>query len=82
LASLTGEEVNVYMDESTEKCGENFQNAKIFLVVFDWLRAGRREVGVRVLVGARIFSSPSRPDWLWGSPNLPSNGYTALFPRS
>jgi hypothetical protein len=36
-----------------------------------------REVGVRVPVGSRIFSSPRRPDWLWG---LLSNGYRGLFP--
>jgi hypothetical protein len=30
-----------------------------------------RGVGVRVPVGARIFSSPRRPYRLWGSPNLP-----------
>jgi cell division protein FtsX len=29
-----------------------------------------REVGVRVPVGSRIFSSPSRPDRLWGLPDL------------
>jgi hypothetical protein len=32
-------------------------------------------VGFRVPVGSRIFSSPRRPDQLWGSPNLLSNGY-------
>jgi hypothetical protein len=26
--------------------------------------------GVRVPVGSRIFSSPQRPDRLWGPPNL------------
>jgi hypothetical protein len=34
-----------------------------------------RGVGVRVPVGSRIFSSPNRPDRLWGPPNLPSTGY-------
>jgi hypothetical protein len=34
-----------------------------------------RWVGVRVLVGARIFSSPRHPDRLGGPPNLLSNGY-------
>jgi hypothetical protein len=34
-----------------------------------------RGVGVRVLVGSRIFSSPRRPDRLWSPPNLLSNGY-------
>jgi hypothetical protein len=28
-------------------------------------------VGVRVPVGSRIFSSPRRPDRLWGSTQLP-----------
>jgi hypothetical protein len=40
-----------------------------------------REVGVRVPVGARIFSSPLSPDRLWGPPNVLSDGYRELFPR-
>jgi hypothetical protein len=35
-----------------------------------------RGVGVR-----GIFSSPSRPDRLWGPPILLSNGYLVFFPR-
>jgi hypothetical protein len=38
------------------------------------------EVGVRVLVGSRIFTFPCRPDRLWGPPNLLHNGYRELFP--
>jgi hypothetical protein len=37
-----------------------------------------RGVGVRVPVGSSIFSSPDRPDRLWGPPNLLSNGYRGL----
>jgi hypothetical protein len=40
-----------------------------------------REVGVRVPVGSRIFSSPHRPHRLWGPLNLLSNGYRGLFFR-
>jgi hypothetical protein len=38
-----------------------------------------REVGVRV-PGSRIFSSPRRPDRLWGPPSLLSNWYRRLTP--
>jgi hypothetical protein len=38
-------------------------------------------VGVRVPLGLRIFSSPRRPERLWGPPNLLSNGYRRQFPR-
>jgi hypothetical protein len=41
-----------------------------------------RGVGVRVPVASRIFSSPRRPDWLWGPPSLLSNRYGELLPLS
>jgi hypothetical protein len=37
-------------------------------------------VGVRVPVGVRIFSSPRRPDRLWGSSNILFNEYLGSFP--
>jgi hypothetical protein len=37
-------------------------------------------VGVRVPVGSRIFSSPCRPDRLWGSLSLISKAYRGLLP--
>jgi hypothetical protein len=39
-----------------------------------------RGVGVRIPEGSRIFSSPRRPDRLWGPPSLLSDGYKELFP--
>jgi hypothetical protein len=39
-----------------------------------------RGVAVRGPVGPRMFSSPRRPDRLWGPPSL-SNGYRRLFLR-
>jgi hypothetical protein len=39
-----------------------------------------RGVGVRVLVGSRIFSSPRRPDRLWGPHSRLSNVYRGSFP--
>jgi hypothetical protein len=36
-------------------------------------------VDVRVLVAARIFTSPCRPDRLWGPPYLQFNGYRGFF---
>jgi hypothetical protein len=38
------------------------------------------EVGVRVPVGSRIFTSPCCPDRLWGPPNFLYNGFRDLFP--
>jgi hypothetical protein len=39
------------------------------------------EVGVRVHVGSRIFSSPRHPDRLWVPPSFLSSEYRVLFPR-
>jgi hypothetical protein len=45
-------------------------------------RLDDRGFGFRVPVGSRIFSSPRRPDRLWGLPNLLSNGYQGSMPMS
>jgi hypothetical protein len=39
-----------------------------------------RELGVRVSVRARIFSSPLHPDRFWGPSSLVSNRYLGLLP--
>jgi hypothetical protein len=39
-----------------------------------------RGVGVRVPVGSRIFTSPSRPDRLWDPPNVLFNEYSVIPP--
>jgi hypothetical protein len=39
------------------------------------------DVRVRVPVGSRIFSSPHRPDRIWGPPSLISNEYRGQFLR-
>jgi hypothetical protein len=38
-------------------------------------------IGVRVPVGARIFTSPCLPDLFWDPPNLLPIGYQWLFLR-
>jgi hypothetical protein len=40
-----------------------------------------RGVGVQAPIEPRIFSSPRRPDRLWGPPNLLCNGCRELLPR-
>jgi hypothetical protein len=40
-----------------------------------------QRVGVEVPVEARMFTSPCRPEQLWGPLRLLSNGYWGLFPR-
>jgi hypothetical protein len=44
-------------------------------------RLDGRGVGVRFPGEARFFSSPRRPDRLWGPPSLLSNGYRGSSPR-
>jgi hypothetical protein len=58
---------------------DSWPNSLLISRYSDWLRAGRRRVRLRVPVGSRIFSSPRRPDRLWGPPSLLSNGYRGLL---
>jgi hypothetical protein len=46
----------------------------------DWLRAGRLRGQSLSPGSSRIFSSPRRPDRLWGAPSFISNGCRWLFP--
>jgi hypothetical protein len=45
-------------------------------------RLDDRGVGVRVPIVSTSFSSPGRPDRLWGPTNLLSNEYRGFFPGS
>jgi hypothetical protein len=45
----------------------------------DWMRAGVPRGRISSPGGVKNFSSPSRPDRLWGPSNL-SNGYKEFFP--
>jgi hypothetical protein len=55
------------------------RDSAVGIVTGYWL--DDRGVGVRVPVRSRIFTSPCRPDRLWGLPNLLRNGYRGPFPR-
>jgi hypothetical protein len=68
-------------------CCEKLRSNKKF--AFFLITVGSRDssVGIatgyglddRVPVGSNIFTSPYRPDRLWGPPNLLKNGYRGLF---
>jgi hypothetical protein len=49
-------------------------------VIFELHLNIERGVGIRVPVGSRIFSTPYRPDRLWGPPSLYPVGTGALSP--
>jgi hypothetical protein len=55
------------------------QDSTVGIAIGYWL--DNRGVGVRGLIGSRIFSSPCHSDRLFGPPSFPSNGYQGLFSR-
>jgi hypothetical protein len=62
--------------EQASKCGSNEEEEEKKLRdsavgIATGYGLNDRGVGVRVPVGARIFSSPHRPNWFWGSLSLP-----------
>jgi hypothetical protein len=59
-------------------CSLRSRDSVVGIATSYWL--GDRGVGVRVPARSNIFSSPERPDRLWGPLNLLSNGYWELFP--
>jgi hypothetical protein len=53
------------------------RNSAVCIVTGCWL--DNQGVGVKFLVGSRIFSSPQRPDRIWGPPSFLSKVYRKLF---
>jgi hypothetical protein len=51
------------------------------VIIATGYRLDDRGIGVRIPVESRIFSSPRRPDRLWGPPSILPNGYRKFFPR-
>jgi hypothetical protein len=43
------------------------------------IRLQTERSGVRIPVGKEIFSSPKRPDRIWGPPSLLKNGNPVFF---
>jgi hypothetical protein len=60
---------------------EEYKSHGIAVGIATGYRLDDRGIWVRVPVGSRMFTSPYRPELLWGPTSLLCNRYRGIFPR-
>jgi hypothetical protein len=73
-----GETYRLYSQSRREKNSLSYPEDGS-VVGIDWLLAGRLRSRSSSPGEVKIFSSPNRPDRLWGPPNVLSTGYRFFF---